>query len=265
MRVSPTDTIEPGDEVEPSPGYAAAAYGHQEVPCCTVMTDQLTSCSPMRHLGNRNLPWHACHVHIAILVSADMPCCVVSPVEDAIPVHVVECLHQLVHVRAHTLLSQVVPAATYQLINVHVLQNNSDMHTMLSCCWLVTACSHCKGMGRLSCWRWAAAHWVPCLVPVLVAHRHPHQLHLCTTAGGMPCWQLQLVCMAVYQRLWRLCPQVQAQHLLLLMALPAAPVLHCSCCCLPLPECLPKLLPAAHHELKDQGQAPCRLVIQHLQ
>lgn len=44
-----------------------------------------------------------------------------TPVEDAVSVHVVECLHELVHVGAHTVLCKVVAPAPYQLIDVHVL------------------------------------------------------------------------------------------------------------------------------------------------
>lgn len=48
-----------------------------------------------------------------------------SPVEDAVPVHMIHGLHELVQVCFHPVLCNVVSPPTYELIDVHVLHQAS--------------------------------------------------------------------------------------------------------------------------------------------
>lgn len=73
--------------------------------------------------------------------------------KDAIPVHVVEGLHELIHVGAHPVLGNIVAPPTYQLIDFHVLQ--AGVHTragsrhMLVCEESQPHASHCVFATRL--------------------------------------------------------------------------------------------------------------------
>lgn len=59
--------------------------------------------------------------------------------EDACFVHVVHGFDKLVHVAADTLLSNIVAAASDELIDVHVHQLK---HQRQPTCWLVTTMQH---------------------------------------------------------------------------------------------------------------------------
>lgn len=60
-----------------------------------------------------------------------------TPVEYTVAVHVVQCLHELVGVGAHTLISQVMTPTTYELIDIHVLQQHTAVTTITSNAWLL--------------------------------------------------------------------------------------------------------------------------------